>query len=327
MEERPLGSQGLATSVIGLGCMNLSAAYGGTITPRQAGEVLRRAVELGVTLFDTAELYGPFTNERLVGEALRPVRDRVVIATKFGFRIDPGERRPLGLDSRPEHIRSVCDASLRRLGVETIDLLYQHRVDPAVPIEEVAGAVRELIDAGKVRYFGLSEAGAATIRRAHAVHPLSALQSEYSLWSRDPEAAVLPVCRELGIGFVAYSPLGRGFLAGAAASLGADDYRRTQPRWQGDALAQNMAMVEALKAFAVFKGCTLAQLSLAWLLHQTTDVTPVPGTTKLHRLEENVGATAIRLSREDMDEIDRLMPPAAVAGERYDPGGLSLIER
>ncbi len=327
MATRPIGSQGLTASAIGLGCMNLSMAYGGAVTSGQAGDVLRRAVELGVTLFDTAELYGPFANERLVGEALRPVRDRVAIATKFGFRIDPSERRPLGLDSRPEHIRAVCDASLQRLGVEAIDLLYQHRVDPAVPIEDVAGAVGELIRAGKVRYFGLSEAGVETIRRAHAVHPVSALQSEYSLWSRDPEAAVLPVCRELGIGFVAYSPLGRGFLAGAAAGLDANDYRRTQPRWQGDALAHNMAMVEALTVFAAARGCTAAQLSLAWLLHRGADVTPVPGTTKLHRLEENVAATGIRLSPADMDEIDRLMPPSAVTGDRYDAGGLSLIER
>jgi aryl-alcohol dehydrogenase-like predicted oxidoreductase len=324
---RRLGSRGIVASAVGLGCMNLSTGYDGALGDGPATDLIARAVDLGVTLFDTAELYGPFVNEELVGRALRPVRDRVVIATKFGFHIRPGEARPLGLDSRPEHIRAVCDASLRRLGVDTIDLFYQHRVDPAVPIEDVAGTVGDLVQAGKVRGFGLSEAGADTIRRAHAVHPVSAVQTEYSLWSRDAEAAVLPACRDLGIGFTAYSPLGRGFLAGAAATIAADDYRRTQPRWQGDALARNAAMVQALTAFAATRGCTMAQLALAWVLHRGTDIVPLPGTTKAHRLEENVAAAHIGLTAADMAEIDRLTPPHAIAGDRYDPGGLALIQR
>jgi aryl-alcohol dehydrogenase-like predicted oxidoreductase len=324
METRQLAN-GLNVSAIGLGCMGLSYAYGGAVPEAQALDVLKRAVDLGVTFFDTAEMYGPFENEVLVGKALKGVRDRMVIATKFGFKIEPGARRPTGLDSRPEHIREVCDASLQRLGVDVIDLLYQHRVDPSVPIEDVAGAVGDLVKAGKVRFFGLSEAGADTIRRAHKVHPVAALQSEYSLWSRDVEARVLPVCRELGIGFVPYSPLGRGFLAGSGASPGENDFRRNLPRWQGDALKHNLSLLDNLSALAQSKGCTTAQLALAWLLHQGRDIVPIPGTTKLHRLEENVGASALKLSADDIAAIERA---AGVAqGDRYDATGGRMLER
>jgi aryl-alcohol dehydrogenase-like predicted oxidoreductase len=328
METRKLGNQGLEVSAIGLGCMGLSHAYGASTSESEAIALIRRAVELGVSFFDTAEMYGPFDNEVLVGKALAPVRERVVIATKFGFHIEPGEKRPRGVNSRPEHIREVCDASLKRLGVETIDLLYQHRVDPAVPIEEVAGVVGELIQAGKVRFFGLSEASADTLRRAHAVHPVSALQSEYSLWTRDVERAVLPACRELGVGFVPYSPLGRGFLAGAGTSLdqlAPDDFRRNMPRWQGDVIDKNRSLVETLTALAAEKGRTPAQLALAWLLHQGQDIAPIPGTTKLHRLEENLAAAAIRLSADELAQIERAVPETAVEGGRYDERGMAMV--
>lgn len=327
MKARKLGTQGLTASEIGLGCMNLSVGYGPPPPEEQALKVLERAVELGFTLFDTAEMYGPFKNERLVGKGLRRVRDHVVIATKFGFKVTEDGRRPTRLDSRPGHIREVCDASLARLGIETIDLFYQHRVDPDVPIGDVAGAVGDLVREGKVRYFGLSEAGPDTIRRAHAVHPVTAVQSEYSLWTRDPEKAVLPVCRELGVGFVAYSPLGRGFFAGAANEMGADDYRRSQPRWQGEALARNMGFVEALATLARAKSCTSAQLAIAWLLHQGPDIVPIPGTTKPHRLDENAAASRIRLSPQDLAALERAVPKNAVVGERCDEVGLSMIER
>ena len=327
METRALGTQGLRVSALGLGCMNLSMSYGGALPDAAAGErVIARAVELGVTLFDTAEIYGPFANEILVGQALRPHRDRVTIATKFGFALPPGGGRPTGTDSRPAHIRDVCEASLKRLGVEVIDLFYQHRVDPDVPIEDVAGAVGELVREGKVRFFGLSEAGAETIRRAHAAHPVSAVQTEYSLWSRDAEATVLPMCRALGIGFVPYSPLGRGFLAGAAATLGEGDYRRTQPRWQGAALAKNLGLVETLTRLAADKGHTPAQLALAWLLNKADDLVPIPGTTKVHRIEENAAAAAIALSATDIAAIEAAVPEHAVAGERYDSAGAALLE-
>jgi aryl-alcohol dehydrogenase-like predicted oxidoreductase len=327
MKVRQLGTQGLTVSEIGLGCMNLSLGYGGPPAPDQALRVLNRAVELGVTLFDTAEMYGPFKNEVLVGKGLKHVRDRVVISTKFGYKILEDCHRPTGVDSRPEHIREVCDASLKRLGIETIGLFYQHRVDPAVPIADVAGTVGELVREGKVRFFGLSEAGSETIRRAHEVHPVSALQSEYSLWTRDPERERLAVCRQLGVGFVAYSPLGRGFLAGAAKHMAANDYRHSQPRWQGEALARNMSLVESLTDLGREKACTSAQLALAWLLHQGSDIIPIPGTTKVQRLEENVAATQIRLSSEDLAAIERAVPESAVLGERYDEAGLALIER
>jgi aryl-alcohol dehydrogenase-like predicted oxidoreductase len=328
MESRKLGTLGLEVSALGLGCMGLSYAYGGKPPEADSLRVLARAVELGVTFFDTAEIYGPFENEILLGKALKPFRDRVVIATKFGFKLEPGATRPSGVDSRPGHIHEVCDASLKRLGVETIDLFYQHRVDPAVPIEDVAGAVGELVKAGKVRFFGLSEAGPETIRRAHKVHPVSALQSEYSLWTRGPERTVLPVCRELGVGFVPYSPLGRGFLAGAGTELdklAPDDFRRNLPRWQPDAIGQNRGLVETLTMLAREKGRTPAQLALAWLLHQAPDIAPIPGTTKVPRLEENVAAAEVRLSADELAAIERAVPESAVAGERYDARGMTTV--
>jgi aryl-alcohol dehydrogenase-like predicted oxidoreductase len=326
MEIRNLGSQGLRVSALGFGCMGLSYAYGPGPAEQDAIGLLRRAVELGVNFFDTAEVYGPFENEKLVGKALQPVRDKVVIATKFGFHIEGGATR--GVNSRPEHIRDVCDASLQRLGVETIDLFYQHRVDPKTPIEDVAGAVAELVKAGKVRYFGLSEAGPDTIRRAHKVFPVSALQSEYSLWTRGPEHGVLPVCRELGIGFVPYSPLGRGFLAGAVTDpgqLSEKDFRRSNPRFQGDALRQSLGLLQTLQTLAREKGHTPAQLALAWLLHQGSDIAPIPGTTKAHRLEENVAAAGIRLSPEELAAISQAVPEGAVQGERYDERGMAMV--
>jgi len=330
MESRKLGTQGLEVSAIGLGCMGLSYAYGPPPPEAQSIALLRRAVELGVTFFDTAELYGPFENEILVGKALKDVRDRVVIATKFGFAYPPGGGAPIGVDSRPAHIREVCDASLKRLGVETIDLLYQHRVDPNVPIEDVAGAVGELVREGKVRALGLSEAGAETLRRAHKTFPVSALQTEYSLWSRDVEHEILPACRELGIGFVPYSPLGRGFLTGAIANpddLAANDFRRSQPRMQGEAFGKNLGLVETLRALAKEKGRTPAQLALAWLLHQGPDVVPIPGTSKIPRLEENLAAADVRLSPDDLAAIAAAVPETAVEGERYDARGMAMLGR
>jgi aryl-alcohol dehydrogenase-like predicted oxidoreductase len=317
---RLLGSQGLAASAIGFGCMPSATA---TSPPDEALtlSLVARAVELGVTLFDTAEAYGPWVNEIRVGKALRPYRHRVVIATKFGYRIPADGGLPVGVDSRPERIRSACEGSLKRLGVETIDLLFQHRVDPEVPIEDVAGTVGELVKAGKVRYFGLCEANADTIRRAHAVHPVSAMESEYSLWTREPERSILPLCRELGIGFVAYSPLGRGFLAGTGTrleELPEGDYRRKMPRWQADAIEYNRRLFEQFQSLARSKHCTAAQLALAWLLHQGPDLVPIPGTTKLHRLDENVAAAGMALSAKDLAAVEDAIPPAAIAGARYD---------
>jgi aryl-alcohol dehydrogenase-like predicted oxidoreductase len=334
MKMRKLGD-GLDVSALGLGCMGMSWAYGPAPDKAETFRLLARAVELGVTFFDTAEVYGPFVNEELVGEGLRPFRDKVVIATKFGFKIAPpkeagGPARMVGVDSRPEHIREVAEASLKRLGVEAIDLLYQHRVDPNVPIEEVAGAVRDLIAEGKVKHFGLSEAGAETIRRAHAVQPVAALQSEYSLWTRDPEAQILPVLRELGIGLVPYSPLGRGFLTGALTSdagLAADDFRRGLPRFQGEAMTANLSLVETLKALAAERGATPAQLALAWLLHQGPDIAPIPGTTKISRLEENLGAVDLVLSADDLARISAAVPETAVEGARYSEAGLAMVGR
>lgn len=319
--------QGLEVSCLGLGCMNLSMGYQGALPEAEALRLLFRAAELGITLFDTAEMYGPFENELLLGRALRQLRGRVIVSTKFGFRIEPGSKRPLGLDSRPEHIREVCDAALQRLNIDTIDLFYQHRVDPEVPIEEVAGAVGQLVREGKVRHFGLSEAGAATLRRAHAVFPVTALQTEYSLWSRDPETGVLPVCRELGIGFVAYSPLGRGFLAGAARDLGETDYRRSQPRWQGAALAANQRLFDELARLARQKECTPAQLALAWLLRAGDDIVPIPGTTRIARLEENAAAAVIQLTNAEWNGLARIFSPEAIQGTRYDAGGEALLEK
>ena len=333
MKTRTLGD-GLTVSAIGLGCMGMGQVYGAALSDADAHKVLARAVELGVTFFDTAEVYGPYTNEEVVGAGLKPFRDKVVIATKFGFDIGPeslgqGYSRMRGVNSRPEHIRAVAEASLKRLGVEVIDLFYQHRVDPDVPIEDVAGTVRDLIAEGKVKHFGLSEAGAATIRRAHAVQPVAALQSEYSLWFRELEAEILPTLRELGVGLVPYSPLGRGFLTGAvkAETLADNDFRRGLPRFQGEALQKNLGLVEALSQIAGEKGVTPAQLALAWILHQGPDIAPIPGTTKIARLEENVGAVEIVLSAEDLSRIAAAVPETAVEGERYAAAGLAMVGR
>ena len=330
MQQRRLGSE-LTVSALGLGCMGMSFAYGGQ-PEAEAIDTLRRAVDLGITFFDTAEMYGPFENEKLVGKALAPYRDRVVIATKFGFKITEtgeGRERIVGVDSRPEHVRAVCDASLQRLGVEVIDLFYQHRVDPAVPIEDTVGAMADLVRAGKVRALGLSEAGAATIRRAHAVHAIAAVQSEYSLWSREPETAVLPTCIELGIGFVPYSPLGRGLLTGAIQTpdaLGSDDYRRTLPRFQAENLAANQRLLDTLATLARDKGVTPAQLALAWVLSRGDFIVPIPGARKIRHLEENAAAADLVLSAVDLQTIADAMPADAVSGGRYGEAGLAMVD-
>ena len=318
MQTRSLGRNGLEVSALGFGCMGISFGYGPAQSRADGIAILRAAVDAGITFFDTAEAYGPFTNEEVVGAALAPVRDRVVIATKFGFKFEGG--RQAGLDSRPGHIRDVAEASLRRLAVDAIDLFYQHRVDPDVPIEDVAGTVGDLIREGKVRYFGLSEAGAQTIRRAHAVQPVAALQSEYSLWFREPEAEVLPALEELGIGFVPFSPLGRGFLTGKIdeqTTFDSADIRSSVPRFSADNRRANQAFVTWLTAFAGRRSATPAQVALAWLLAQRDWIVPIPGTTKRHRLEENVGATTIELTPADRDEIDRAAAEIAVHGARY----------
>ena len=308
MQKRILGNSGLEVSALGLGCMGLSFGYGPATDKTQAISVIRTAFERGITFFDTAEVYGPFANEELVGEALAPFRDKVVIATKFGFKPStPEETRWSGFDSHPEHIKEVADASLKRLQTDVIDLFYQHRVDTEVPIEDVAGAVKELIDAGKVKHFGLSEAGGETIRRAHAVQPVTALQSEYSMWWRKPEEDVLPVCEELGIGFVPFSPLGRGFLTGKIdenTTFDSSDFRNIVPRFTPEARKANQALVELLRTIADRKNATPAQLALAWLLAQKPWIVPIPGTTKLHRLEENIGAVDVDLTPEDLREIN-----------------------
>jgi aryl-alcohol dehydrogenase-like predicted oxidoreductase len=330
MQTRRLGWSGLEVSAIGLGCMGLSAAYGKPAPKDEGIALIRGAVERGLTFFDTAEVYGPFTNEELVGEALRPHRDRVVIATKFGFKID-GSGQIIGVDSRPDHIREVCDASLGRLGIETIDLFYQHRVDPDVPIEDVAGTVRDLIAEGKIRHFGMSEPAVETLRRAHAVQPVTALQNEYSLWVREVETdGILDVCEELGIGFVPYSPLGRGFLTGAMGrdtKFDPDDFRNTLPRFTPEALEKNQALVDLLKRVGGEKGATPAQIALAWLLAQRPWIVPIPGTTKLHRLEENIAAADIRLTEEDRREINEAAAHIQVEGERYNPQMLAMTGR
>jgi aryl-alcohol dehydrogenase-like predicted oxidoreductase len=321
MQKRKLGSSNLEVSALGLGCMGMSASYGEIKDKREMISLLRAAVDRGITFFDTAEVYGPFTNEELLGEALSPVRDRVVIATKFGFRLKPnGEPGWLGLDSRPAHIKQTATASLKRLKIEVIDLFYQHRVDPEVPIEEVAGAVKELIQEGKVKHFGLSEAGVQTIRRAHAVQPVTALQDEYSLWWRKPEADVLPTLQELGIGLVPYSPLGRGFLTGKMdenTKFAGSDFRSTLPRFTPEARKANQAVVDLLGNIARQKGATPAQIALAWLLAQKPWIVPIPGTTKLSRLEENLGSTAIELTADDLREIDSAASRIKVEGDRY----------
>jgi aryl-alcohol dehydrogenase-like predicted oxidoreductase len=318
MQKRKLGNGQLEVSALGLGCMGMSHGYGPPGDRQKMIEVLRAAVARGVTFFDTAEVYGPFINEELVGEALAPFRGQVVIATKFGFRLVDGKQA--GLDSRPEHIKQVAEASLKRLKIETIDLFYQHRVDPEVPIEDVAGAVRELIQAGKVKHFGLSEAGVQTIRRAHAVQPVTALQSEYSLWWRSPELDVLPTLEELGIGFVPFSPLGRGFLTGkvdANTTFDSTDFRNNLPRFTPEARKANKALVDVLTSIAARKNATPAQLALAWLLAQKPWIVPIPGTTKLPRLEENIGAATLKLTPDDLREIDSAASKIAVQGDRY----------
>jgi aryl-alcohol dehydrogenase-like predicted oxidoreductase len=322
MKKRTLGKSNLEVSAIGLGCMGMSTSYG---PPKDKGEMtslLGAAVERGITFFDTAEGYGPFTNEELVGEALAPFRKQVVIATKFGFNLSGGDHRPgtPGLNSRPEHIKQAVEGSLKRLKVDVIDLLYQHRVDPNVPIEDVAGAVKDLIRQGKVKHFGLSEAGVQTIRRAHAVQPLTALQSEYSLWTRTPEKEVIPTLEELGIGFVPYSPLGRGFLTGAMnenTKLDSTDFRVTLPRFTPEAMKANQALIDLLGSIAGRKKTTPAQIALAWLLAQKPWIVPIPGTTKLHRLDENIGAIAVELTAGDLREIDSAASEIAVQGARY----------
>jgi len=330
MQKRKLGNSGLEVSALGLGCMGLSSGYGPATDRPAAIALIRAAVERGVTFFDTAEVYGPYANEELVGEALAPVRDQVIIATKFGFRIDPATGDDDGVNSHPDHIREVADASLKRLRTDVIDLFYQHRVDPAVPIEDVAGTVKELIKAGKVRHFGLSEAGVKTIRRAHAIQPVAALQSEYSLWWREPEAEILPVLEELGIGFVPFSPLGRGFLAGAIkqdTKFVPGDFRNLVPRFSQESRKANLELVDVLSNMAASKGATTAQIALAWLLAQKPWVVPIPGTTKLHRLEENLGALSLELTPHDLRAIESATARITVQGSRYPEQQQKLVDR
>ena len=330
MQKRKLGKSNLEVSAIGLGCMGMSYAYGPAIDKQEGISLIRAAVERGVTFFDTAEVYGPFTNEELVGEALAPFRGQVVIATKFGFKIDPNTSKQVGVDSRPEHIKEVVAASLKRLRTDVIDLLYQHRVDPDVPIEEVAGAVKDLIQQGKVKHFGLSEAGVQTIRRAHKVQPVTALQTEYSLWSREPEREVIPTVEELGIGFVPYSPLGRGFLTGKISEdtkFDKGDFRNIVPRFSEENRRANQAVVDLIGRFAQQKKATPAQIALAWLLAQKPWIVPIPGTTKLHRLEENLGAADLELTPEDLRELDIAASEVPVQGDRYPEALLRMVGR
>ena len=327
MQIRKLGNK-LDVSAIGLGCMGLTSAYGPAAEKKDAIALIRKSIELGVTFFDTAEVYGPFANEELVGEALVPFKGQVVIATKFGFDLDPAKaQRTGGLNSRPEHIKAVAEASLRRLKVDAIDLFYQHRVDPSVPIEDVAGAVKDLIAAGKVKHFGLSEAGAQTIRRAHAIQPVTAVQSEYSLWWREPEREILPTLEELGIGFVPFSPLGAGFLTGKidqSTQFDAMDFRNAVPRFSPEVRTANMALVDLVRELAVRKGATPAQIALAWLLAQKPWIVPIPGTTKLHRLEENLGAVSVALSGDDLAEIDTALAKISLQGARLPEAALKM---
>jgi aryl-alcohol dehydrogenase-like predicted oxidoreductase len=327
MARRKLGRQGLEVSAIGLGCMGMSQFYG-TPDDAESRSTIWRALDLGVTFFDTAEAYGPYTNEELLGRTLAGRRDDVVIATKFGFRLEG--KRQVGVDSRPEHVREAVEGSLRRLGTDRIDLLYQHRVDPAVPIEDTVGAMAELVRQGKVRYLGLSEAGEATIRRAHAVHPISALQSEYSLWERNLEPRILPLLRELGIGLVPFSPLGRGFLSGTARrgeEYPESDYRRTDPRFQGENYEANVRAAAAVRELAQRKGATPAQVALAWVLHRGEDVVPIPGTKRRSFLEENAAAVALKLGAEELAAVERAFPQGRAAGERYTPERARFIDR
>jgi aryl-alcohol dehydrogenase-like predicted oxidoreductase len=329
MEKRTLGNSGLKVSAIGLGCMGMSFGYGPARDEQEMISVIRSAVDLGVTFFDTAEVYGPFTNEELVGKALSPIREQVVIATKFGFRLD-ADGKQAGLNSRPEHIREVAEASLGRLNIDAIDLFYQHRVDPDVPIEDVAGTVKELIQEGKVRCFGLSEAAAQTIRRAHAVQPVTALQSEYSLWWREPEEKTFPVLEELGIGFVPFSPLGRGFLTGKIdenTTFDSTDFRASVPRFTPEARKANRALVDLLGSIAQRKNATPAQIALAWLLAQKPWIVPIPGTTKLHRLQENVAAASVELTAEDLRDIESAASQITVQGHRYSESSQRMVDR
>ena len=331
MQTRTLGRDGPVVSALGLGCMGMSAFYGGRGDDAAAIAVIHRALERGVTLLDTADMYGPHTNEMLVGRAIAGRRGQVVLATKFGVRLDPSDPQARGVDGRPDYVQAACEASLKRLGVEHIDLYYQHRVDPQVPIEDTVGAMARLVEQGKVRWLGLSEAAPETIRRAHAVHPLTALQTEYSLWSREPEDnGVLATVRELGIGFVPYSPLGRGFLTGAIrtpADFDADDYRRHSPRFQGDNFARNLTLVEQVRALAAARGVSAGQLALAWVLARGEDLVPIPGTKRLAYLEENLGALDIVLDAADLARIEAVFPPAAAAGARYPAASIGSVHR
>lgn len=328
MKTRKLGNQGLEVSELGLGCMGMSEFYGSG-DEQEAIATIHHALDLGVNFLDTADMYGPFTNEKLVGRAIKDRRDQVILATKFG-NVRSAEGGWLGINGKPEYVRQSCDASLQRLGVDVIDLYYQHRVDITVPIEETVGAMAELVQQGKVRYLGLSEAAPATIRRAQAIHPISALQTEYSLWSRDPEDEIFPTLRELGIGFVPYSPLGRGFLTGAIASpddFAPDDFRRISPRFQGENFAKNLELVEQVKAIATEKGITAGQLALAWLLAQGDDIVPIPGTKRRKYLEENIGAATVTLTAEDIHRINAVAPQGIAAGERYPVQSMSALNR
>ena len=332
MKQRKLGNSGLEVSALGLGCMGMSFGLGPAKDKQEMISLIRSAVERGVTFFDTAEVYGPFTNEELVGEALAPLREQVVIATKFGFNIDPDgtQHKQPPLNSRPVHIKEVAEASLMRLKTDYIDLFYQHRVDPEVPIEDVAGAVKNLIDEGKVRHFGLSEAGVEVIRRAHGVQPVTALQSEYSLWWREPEAEILPVLEELGIGFVPFSPLGKGFLTGKIdenTKFDSTDFRNTVPRFSPEARKANQALVDLIREFAAQKKATPAQIALAWVLAQRPWIAPIPGTTKLHRLEENLGAVEVELTADEFREIENITSRVEVKGARYSEGSQKLVNR
>lgn len=330
MQKRKLGKSNLEVSALGLGCMSMSHGYGPAGDKQEMIRILRAAVDEGVTFFDTAEVYGAFTNEELVGEALQPVRERVVIATKFGWKIDPATRKSVGLDSHPEHIKEVADASLKRLRTDRIDLFYQHRVDTAVPMEDVAGAVKELIQQGKVKHFGLSEAGVQSIRRAHAIQPVTALQSEYSLWWREPEKEVLPACEELGIGFVPFSPLGKGFLTGTIDTntrFDPSDFRNTIPRFNEENRKANKALVDLIAAIAARKNATPAQIALAWLLAQKPWIVPIPGTTKMHRMQENNRAAELRLSSDDLRDIEDAASKITVQGARYPEQMQALVGR